>query len=247
MTILIDKLKEFYNYSPDQIVSLLKEFFAIDFFKKYPYLKNRASIVLSGSVSFGQYDKYSDLDIGIIFHSEKLFKKYKMDILLNYKNKYLTLINLPVMIHGMNITYFKLIDKTLSAWTEDWRLNEYSRALVISDPQNNFKNLQKKYQWYPRKIYKEKVKYLFREATFQLFDRYANATKRGSQFYGQLAKMKILRFLMNAILLANRQYTVGDKHLEYAIKNFKNGEYYGRFKNDFVYRIRMYDSRHIWF
>ena len=62
-------IEKFYDLNKKEIVALLQNFMEKDFYPRFPELKNNISVVATGSVATENYDKYSDVDLAIIFQS----------------------------------------------------------------------------------------------------------------------------------------------------------------------------------
>ncbi len=206
--------EQFYLKQPKQIAKVVNGFFEEDFFSKYPELKNSISIIIVGSIATANYDKYSDIDLDVLFSNEKDFDSLLAKI-KRYKNE-LRAKNIPIQIHRPRT--YKEIDSALKSWEKDGMLREYSQAVVVSDPKNRFKTIQSKYKWYPKNIFKEKLLWLFAEMIFEYEERYLVAVRRGDIYFGEVVKMKVLKYLLTILLLVNKKYPAFDKHLYQDIK-----------------------------
>lgn len=175
----------------------------------FPKWKNRISIVIEGSVAGGTYDAHSDIDLHLVVPA-RLKKTYSLDEVKAYK-KHLRVLGEPVQIHAP--TSYDEVQAKLEDWTADYALRESVRALIVVDPEDAFKRIQKFFQWYPKLIFKEKLNWLFAEAIFRYEDRFKVASKRSDLFFGEVNKLEIMRLLLNAYLLANKQFPAFDKHL----------------------------------
>lgn len=211
--------KNFHGKSKQEIADLVNKFIEDDFFVTHPELKNKVSILITGSVASGHHDSKSDIDLTIIFPTQKLWKEYKFVLLGEFKNKYLEPLKEPLELHGKNITYFGKINADLGSWKIDWMLREFADAIIIHDPHNKVKKLKEKYGWYPKEIYQEKISWLFAEASFLLFDRYETAMERSSFYFTEIIKLKILRLILSSLIMANHKYPTYDKHSYDCIPN----------------------------
>ncbi len=218
---LIKQIKTFYLLDRESITKLFQQVCDEIFFVDFPEFKNKATILIGGSIANGFYDEHSDIDLSFIFHKEKDFKRYKWLIFDKYRTKNSIFKGTSANIHGCNIRYLDLVKEEFSTYAEDWRMKEYSAALVIHDPQKKFQALQKKYQWYTDNMYLEKIHWLFADTSFQIFDRYESAIKRNDQFYAECLKVRIIRNIGNALLLLNHEFPVNDKHLFHALLKLK--------------------------
>lgn len=204
--------KDFHKKNQEEIAGLVKKFVYEDFFVIYPELKNKASILITGSVASGHYDSRSDIDLTIIFPSKQSWKKLKFVILGEFKNKHLEPLREPLEVHGKNITYFQKIDEDLGSWKYDWMLRELAEALIIHDPKGRFKKIKEKYKWYPKDIFQEKINYIYAESSFLFLERYKTALERSSLFYAEIIKLRILKLFVAALIMANNEYPTYDKH-----------------------------------
>jgi len=128
------------------------------------YLNDRrVEAVISGSVSFGYCDKYSDVD-GVIFLSKRDYMKYGKFFNESIKD-------LKVEREGHRIEYhFTTIDeycvtKLLRSDSEDaWReaspfgLYAVSKFIIIHDPGNRIRKLQQRVRkYYPEKVWRDNI------------------------------------------------------------------------------------------
>lgn len=210
-------MKKFHTKSSKQIAEIVQVFLEEDFFSRYPYLENKISIIIVGSIATSNYDKYSDIDLDVLFSNEKDFKSL-LEIIMQYK-KELRVKNIPIQIHRPK-TYKKIIE-SLNNWDKDTLLREYSQAIIVSDPQNHFKSIQDKYQWYPKVIFTEKLQWLFAEMIFEYEERYLITVKRKDPYFSEVVKMKILKYLFSILLMSNQKYPAFDKHLYQDVKKIK--------------------------
>jgi len=206
--------RDFYTKSPEQIAAITRDFLEKDFFSKYPQLKDKISIIIIGSIATANYDKYSDIDLDVLFSDEKLADSL-MAIIRKYKTE-LTDKNIPIQIHRPRT--YQEIDSALKSWEKDGMLREYSQANIISDPKNRFKTIQAKYKWYPQDIFREKIMWLMAETIFAYEERYLVAVRRKDTYFGEVLKIKILKYLLTVLLMINKKYPAFDKHLYQDIK-----------------------------
>jgi len=216
--------KDYYKKSKAEITKLIKKFVDEDFFTVFPDLKDKVSIIVTGSVSHGKCDKESDIDLSIVFYNEEERKEKKFLIVDAFRDKNKVPLKKPIEIHGGNMYSLQKLEEELSSWNKDWLLGEISQAIIIYDPSHKFEKLQIKYAWYPDKILKEKMNWLFSESTFLIFDRYQTASKRKNLYYTEVVKLKVLRLFMLSFILANKKYPHSDKHLVNDLRSLgKNG------------------------
>lgn len=209
---------KFYLKTQKQIIKMVSDLFENDFLKKYPYFKNKISVIIVGSVANSSYDKYSDIDLDVLFEKVDDFDKL-LSCIKEYK-KELRKDNIPIQIH-IPKTY-AAANEQLMNWEKDGMLREYSKALIVLDPKDRFKKMQKIYRWYPKEIFKEKLLWLFAEIIFEYEERYLIAIKRKDDYFGEVIKLKILKYLFTILLMVNKKYPAFDKHLMNDIKNIKN-------------------------
>jgi predicted nucleotidyltransferase len=69
--------RNFYKKDQAEIAKLVHSFIVGDFFVIHPELKSKVSILITGSVASKHYDNKSDIDLTIIFPTEKAWKEYK--------------------------------------------------------------------------------------------------------------------------------------------------------------------------
>ncbi len=201
-----------------QIARAVKTLFEKDFFVRYPELRGKISVLIVGSIATSNYDEYSDIDLDILFSNEKDFNTLVAKI-KQYK-KEIRKMDIPVQIHRPRT--YKEIDSQLKGWERDGMLREYSQAVVVIDPKDKFKKIQSKYRWYPPKIFKEKLLWLFAEMIFEYEERSLTAVKRKDIYFGEITKLKIIKYLLTIILLINKRYPSFDKHLYQDVKKIKS-------------------------
>jgi len=216
---IIKQLKTFYNKDRVTITKLLRRWCEEVMFSDFPQLEKKCSVLLSGSVAINHYDKYSDIDIAVIFHQDRDWKKYKWKILSKYKWGDSEIVDSPVSFHGMNIRSLAQVKTEMESYKVDWRMHEYISAELIYDTNKTFEKLRRRFRWYPVKVYKSKLNWLFAESNFQLYDRYFSSLKRRNEFHCAAVKTKIIRLLANAILLGAKQFPSQDKHLLNRLKS----------------------------
>lgn len=209
------KIKDFYKYQPAEIVSCFRDFLEGDLLRRYPNLEGKISVVITGSIPSGHYDKYSDIDTEFFYTQEG--DRKKMNALVKAYKISLRQKKLPIQFHPAK-TFREVQKQHLDGWDHDDALREYSTALIVIDPQNRFKNLQAQIKWYPKNVLTEKINWLFAEAVFHYHDHYVVAYKRGDYFYAESVKLRIIKLLGNALLLSAHTFPVFDKHLYVAIR-----------------------------
>lgn len=199
-------IKNLEKKSQKEIVGLVKDFVNKIFFDKFPKIKTHCSVIISGSIAFGNYDKYSDIDVQFIFpekfisgNRDKL-KKHKIKLRNKERQIQIFLKNFTNIRNDLN-------------WDQDIKLRLFHDALIVHDPKNKFKALQNKIKWYPKNIYNEKLNWLFAETVFQITDRYQTAMRRNDAFNILFYKTSILQLLMLTSLLLNNEYPTYRKHL----------------------------------
>lgn len=203
-------INTFYTKSQTEIVELLRDFIKQDFFLKYPQYADKLSLIITGSVALGVYDRYSDMDVEFCFEDEKdreelakIVKAYKQSL---KKRK------ISIQFHPSK-TFEEIRVHQVSDWNKDDALREYATALVVRDPSGSYATLQKKIAWYPKDVYKEKMQWLFAEVVFTYADRWKIANQRKNVYYAEAMKIQVMRLLGNALLMLNKQYPSFDKHL----------------------------------
>ncbi|NQV12588.1 DUF4037 domain-containing protein [Candidatus Uhrbacteria bacterium] len=210
-------LQNFHKQNAKQIVKEAKEIFDTKFFIQYPEFKGRVDILIVGSVANGVHDKYSDVDIELLYRDVRIG-----DELLSSVKKFkkeLSLIDAPVQIHRPKLLDAFVTD--LDSWTRDGMLREFSNAKIVSDSTGDITRLQKMYKWYPKDVYKEKINWLFAEMMFEYHERHLVAVKRGDVYFANIVKNQILKYAMTVELMLNRKYPSFDKHLYGDFKSLK--------------------------
>ncbi len=202
-------IEKFYDLNKKEIVALLQNFMEKDFYPRFPELKNNISIVATGSVATENYDKYSDVDLAIIFQSPEEAEKYLPKI-KEYK-KHIREIKEPIQVHRP--TTYEEIKSELMTWQQDNLLREYSQAVIVDDPNNKFFEIQQKFLYYPEEVYQEKIWWLFAETVFQIKERLEISVARKDIYFSQVVKMQIVRLFLNTLLLLNKKWPAFDKHL----------------------------------
>lgn len=204
------EIKFFYKYSQDEIVKEVRAFFEEDFFGFHPELRGRVSIVITGSLPTGHYDEYSDIDCDFFCNDEKdkesikaLIKEYKGSI----RDR-----GIPIQIHSP-MTFAELKNNHLTGWENDSSLREYSRAIIVTDVDNQFKDIQEGIKKYPTDVLKEKIQWLFAESIFSFEERFVIAVKRNNSLYAHSVRCHILKLLGNALLMSEDRFPVFEKHL----------------------------------
>jgi len=203
-------LQDFYMKNKPAVARLVRQFLDKDLFVAFPKWRGKASAIVVGSVAVSNYDKFSDIDLNLIFKGKKDRDAYSLKELKEYKNALRRRAE-PVQIHQpMTI---QEVEDELRPWSKDGIMREYVRALVVTDPGRRFARLRGKYRWYPTDVYKEKVNWLFAEAFFEYHERFGVAVNRREEYFSEVLKIKIVRLLLNAVLLAHRRFPAFDKHL----------------------------------
>ncbi|HLD20703.1 MAG TPA: nucleotidyltransferase domain-containing protein [Patescibacteria group bacterium] len=203
-------IQQFYKQTQPEIVDLFRSFLEDDMFTRYPQLRGKISVVITGSVPSGHYDEYSDIDTEFFYSNEK--DRTAMNSLVKEYKKSLLAKKIPVQFHPAK-TFVELKKEHLAGWEHDDSLREYSMALVVLDPGNRFKKIQSTIAWYPKDILREKIQWLFAEAVFHFEDRFKIAVKRDTRLYSHSVEVHIIKLLGNAILLSQGKYSVFEKHL----------------------------------
>ncbi len=214
--------KSFHEKGREEIRDLAIQFVEQDFFSVFPQLKNEVSILITGSVAGGFQDKNSDIDFVVFFQKKEMFEKYKTLIIKEFRNQNRESKKAPLELHGENIKLFEDVEGELSLWNKDWLLREIADAIILNDPGDAFENLQQKYSWYPDEIFREKMRWLFAEATFLIFDRYRVGMERKSFYYTESIKIKTLGLFLATLIMANHKYPKSEKHLELDVEKLKN-------------------------
>lgn len=215
--ITIMDLKHFYKFSQKETVERFREFIEADMFSRYPFLKNKISLIITGSVPSGHYDAYSDIDTEFFYFNEK--DREKINALVKDYKATLRERKIPVQFHPAK-TFVELKKEHLSGWKNDDALREYSMALIVLDVEKRFQKIQSKIKWYPKDVLREKIQWLFSEAVFNFEGRFIVAVKRRNNLYLQSIRSLIVKLLGNALLMADGHYPVYEKHLYTELTSF---------------------------
>lgn len=200
-------LDQFHTYRKSIIAQKVRVLIEEQFFVHHPKFRPIVSIIIHGSVALDRYDAHSDVDIEVIAHNERDLPRLT-DYVRVWKRERG---HARLQIHTP--TSLAAVRSRLSGWEDDASLRTYASALVVHDPRGVFAKMQRAHVWYPVAIYREKMHWLFAEAVFLLVERYAVALKRKDPFYPRVLIVEILRHLMYALLMANKQFPAFDKHV----------------------------------
>lgn len=204
------EIEKFYQLSRLEIVALFREFIEVDLFGRYPELRGKISLIITGSVPSGHYDEYSDIDTEFFYSSEK--DREKMNAIVREYKKSLLDRHLPIQFHPAK-TFAELKKEHLTGWGHDDSLREYSIALVVLDPGQRFSKIQSTIKWYPKAVLREKINWLVAEAVFHFEDRFKTAVKRKNTLYAYSVRSHVVKLLGNAILLSEGRWSVFEKRL----------------------------------
>lgn len=214
-------IKSFYQYSQQEIVTLFREFLEKDFFLRYSQWRNCVSVVITGSVPSGRYDKYSDIDANFFVVGDAEIPDLLKDI-KEYK-VFLRKESFPVQLHSVGT--FSDLEAGLINWNKDGVFREHSRALIVQDPRGLYRSIQEKIYWYPEEVLREKFQWLFAEVVFSFQDRFIIAVARKDVFYVEMLSIQILKLLGNALLLLKKQYPAFDKHLFFELRRIGEDDF----------------------
>ncbi len=206
-------LQEFYRWSQKETVTRLRTFLEEDFFGSFPKWKDKIAVIVTGSVANGRYDQWSDIDVTPII-PKKLVKAYSKDEIKQYKKR-IQSAGEPIQLHAPKT--LEEIAEPLD-WAFDGQLRERSRALIIVDAGGAFKRIQKQTRYYPAAVRKDKIEWLIGEAVFSFHDRFKIAERRADSLFGEMVKTEIIRLLLNACLLASKEFPAFDKHVYFEVK-----------------------------
>ena len=203
-------IKHFYRFSKTQIVDQFRDFVENDMFSRYPMLRGKISLIITGSVPSSHYDEYSDIDTEFFYTNEKV--RQKMNAVVKEYKVSLRERKIPVQFHPAK-TFTELKKEHLEGWEHDDALREFSMALVVLDAGNRYEKIRSAIKWYPKDVLQEKLQWLFAEAVFNFEDRFVIAVKRHSNLYAQSVSSHIIKLLGNALLMIEDHYPVFEKHL----------------------------------
>lgn len=202
--------KDYYKQNKAEITSLVKSYLEETLFAESPNLKRDVIAVISGSIASGHYDQYSDIDLDFYCKDEVDVEQYK-DSISRFKKSISMQKDLPIQIHRLKS--LAATEKELTNYKNDNALRETARSLVVTDPDGNFSALQQRFEWYPDDVAMQKLQWLYAQLVFEYEEHFKIAAERNDAYYLEVAKLSILRFAGNALLLANKQWPAFDKHL----------------------------------
>jgi len=202
--------KEFYKQDESTIVSLIKNFLTDTLFADNPDFASNIMTVISGSIASGHYDRYSDIDLDFYCNDEADVEQYK-DIISQFKKSISMQKDLPIQIHRLKS--LAATEKELTNYENDNALRETARSLIVTDPDGNFSALQRRFEWYPDDVARQKLQWLYAQLVFEYEEHFKIAAERNDAYYLEVATLSILRLTGNALLLANKQWPAFDKHL----------------------------------
>lgn len=216
------KIEQFYKHSQSEIVSMFRDFIEDDMFVLYPKLIGKISLIITGSIPSGHYDEYSDIDCEFFYENSE-DREQMNQITKEYKKSLLDR-QLPIQFHPSK-TFNELQNEHLHGFEHDDALREYSKALIVIDPENRFKKLQSLIEWYPKNVLTEKINWLFAEAVFNFEERYTIAVKRQNSLYAHSVCSNIIKLLSNAILMSKKHWPVFEKHLYTELKEYRETDF----------------------
>lgn len=202
--------KDFYKQNRAEITSLVKSYLGEALFANNPKLKQDLITVISGSIASGHYDQYSDIDLDFYCKDEAHVERYK-DSISRFKKGISMEQDLPIQVHRLKS--LTATEKELTNYENDNALRETARSLIVTDPEGSFSALQKRFEWYPDDVAKQKLQWLYAQLIFEYEEHFKIAAERNDVYYLEVAKLSILRLAGNALLLANKQWPAFDKHL----------------------------------
>lgn len=203
---------ELENRTQQEIAKQTYDYLRDNLFVKTPQLSDLTALVIVGSVSTGDYDKFSDIDINVVLpETEDNFA------LKNFKDE--------LKHNGSNIELrfarnYEILEKYLN-WNDDFILGEYQNGIVLQDPTGRFRELISKFSWYPPEVYQNKVDWIFHEITFSIYKDFEPLTRRSqtNRFLVEVLRVRIARYLLTALRLINKKYPIHDKKLYVNTKN----------------------------
>ena len=200
-------LDQFHKHRKAIIAEKVRALVEAQFFAHHPKFRNTVSIIVHGSVAHDRYDAHSDVDLEVIAHDERDLPRLVDYVKLWKRERGHARLQIHVP------TSLLSVRQRLEDWQYDAVLRTYAKALIIHDPRGAFAKMQRSFAWYPAPILREKMHWLYAEAVFLLAERYPVAVKRKDPFYPQVLTLEIVRYLMQALLMANKQFPAFDKHL----------------------------------
>ncbi|MCR4312212.1 MAG: DUF4037 domain-containing protein [Candidatus Uhrbacteria bacterium] len=200
-------LDDFHRHRKATIASKVRALLESQFFAHHPLFRKKMSVFISGSVANDRYDALSDVDVEIVAHEERDLSK-----LTEYIKTWKRERGHPRMQIYAPVTLAEIRSR-LEGWEHDAALRDVGNALIVHDPHDFFAKLQREFAWYPHDVLQEKLHWLYAEAFFALTERLPVALKRKDPFFPRVLTLHVVRLLLNALLMANKQFPAFDKHV----------------------------------
>lgn len=164
--------------------------------------RDKLTVVLTGSRAIGTYTDSSDADIDVICSKEDYdfiqAEMYKRKLTPNIKQGFY---NLPkenwdkyfgegVGRPHFTITPIDVIKRQIEEY-QDTPLWIWSNALVMNDPNNQFRNIIDKFQGYPQDVLIKKIKYRYLLSSYWFIDGYPHNHSRNEDLFS--ASLSLLK------------------------------------------------------
>lgn len=208
--------------------------------------KDELTVVLTGSRAIGCFSDTSDVDIDVICSSEN-FKLIQKEMFESKKttNVNLAFYNLPEinweMYFGEEVgrPHFSIhpIDE-IERQNEEYQDTPiwiWTNAIVINDPNNQFRKIIDRFKGYPKDVLHKKIKYRYLLASYWLIDGYPHNHSRDEELFSATLSLlngikELYRFFY---LVEGKPYPYTEK-LSSLINETKLGNRFKSFLNEVI-------------
>jgi len=227
-------------------------------YKKLPEIKDKVCILLTSSPAYGTADKFSDLDLFIIFEKQKDYIRYKekLENLIKSKplpNVYKSNIKLDKGIRfefeslqrsDISKIYYHSSNKLYWVLQTDWLLYWFLNSKIIYDPNNIRKKLYERAKFYPEEILTYKINAaLLRIEKYKKLINGFSQTK--SNIYGYLTLDILFRMfnqILNIVYWKCKSYSPHPKWKYYLLSKHTQNQAYIQLIQDINSVILQYPS-----
>lgn len=191
------------NKLGDELTELCRTFVTKDLSKQLEKYWNDISVILGGSVSYGEADKLSDLDLFVV--AEESIDILPIDAKFNGKD---------IRVEG-GYTWSQL-DRFVhitpdDAETKFWGIQ---KAVILHDPKDRYKKIQEKVNNYlPEDFWKQRILKKWFSVFYCSRNGVRKALTRNDVITTGIWKGKLLEAIMELTFLLNRQYIPPTKWL----------------------------------
>jgi hypothetical protein len=162
--------------------------------------REKLTILLTGSRAIGRYSENSDVDIDIVCprnsYNQIQAEMFKRNLTGNIHNAFYRLPEVGWDKYfgertgqpHFTITPIDIIEKDINEY-QDTALWIWTNALIIQDPNNQFKNIINKFDGYPEDILKQKIKYRYLLASYWLIDGYPHNHSKNEELFSAVLSL----------------------------------------------------------